>query len=145
MIAAIGIGYSLGPLLGASLAESTSDAVPAFAAAALFVVLAVVVGLFLPETGPATSRATRTGAGDAGDGGGRTVGRTVGRPCDLCAGWRRLLRSRGLVRVVSERFPTPTPPCMNTHGIRISYLTGELAFNDAHDRSPRRCSLSSRS
>ena len=90
LVAAFGVGYAIGPLLGSWIATvAESDAAPAFATAALFVALIVAVCCLLPETRPAAPDSSGTGA-DHDD----------AAPSTLSGGWRVLLSDPGLVRVV---------------------------------------------
>ena len=87
LVAAFGVGYALGPLIGSHLATASgSDAVPAFATAGLFVVLLIAVAVVLPETRPETG-----GASSQPEAGIDTI----------MAGWRVLLADPGLLRVVA--------------------------------------------
>ena len=86
LVAAFGVGYAVGPLIGSHLATASgSDAVPAFATAGLFVMLLIAVALVLPETRPET--------------GGASSQRDAG--ISIMAGWRVLLADPGLLRVVA--------------------------------------------
>ena len=86
LVAAFGVGYAVGPLIGSHLATASgSDAVPAFATAGLFVMLLIAVALVLPETRPET--------------GGASSQRDAG--ISIVAGWRVLLADPGLLRVVA--------------------------------------------
>ena len=109
MIAAIGVGYSIGPLAGSWLADATHDTVPAFVAATLFVLLGVLVFVALPETSPIGTIGKQLQQVDLSfpdktpdqEDAERVPGaRTRGKPCDILAGWRALFKSRGLIRVV---------------------------------------------
>ena len=86
LVAAFGVGYAIGPLLGSWIATTTdSDKAPAFATAGLFIGLMLAVAVALPETRPV---ATTAAVGAGGDSGGAV------------AGWKVLINDPGLIRVV---------------------------------------------
>ena len=90
LVAAFGVGYALGPLIGSHLATASgSDAVPAFATAGLFVMLMAAVALLLPETRPAQPET------------GGACQQEEAAGISIMAGWRVLLADPGLLRVVA--------------------------------------------